>query len=523
MTTLRLRALILLFGTAVLGAYAQLITFVPDAITFGILDSARNVAEGRGLVTGATTPAFLPYYEDVTPPFPYLWYPLLPFVTSWFFRLFGPEPWLVRILPMAAYFASGLLLFELGRRLFSPVTGFLAAIFLLLQPFMIETAVRENFTDTVLVALLVASVLAVFVASEAKIQRPAAWLAFAGLLLGLSQYARSAATMLYLPMIVLVATAFDRRRASRLAVFLGACLITQLPLFIWNVIHIGSLTFTPTYVLLCLTPSFPGLSAFARVMPTDLREVLRLYGSDILQKWLSQVWVHFKYFFAFTSPLVLGGAVLSVFSTLTRPQQVLRNFTAVLYITLVLLNSLFIWDNRYLLPAIPFVALVGVKVLRGVVSAAPLSRYARQLAVAAIALLAAVEGIDFFYQTWKSRPQYPSILRDAVERSAFMKTHLRPDDVVMAVDAPLIAWETRNTAVGLPIDPETAATIRDRFVKFNTLVLETRRPRSDLFGYSADWYRIATGEQAFFAFQREASATLSTGQTLILLRGRGTR
>ena len=77
-----LRAFVLAAGTALIGGYLSLAPFVPDFITCGILDGARNVAEGRGLVTNYITPAFLPYYQDLTRPLAYLWYPLLPVVTG---------------------------------------------------------------------------------------------------------------------------------------------------------------------------------------------------------------------------------------------------------------------------------------------------------------------------------------------------------------------------------------------------------------------------------------------------------
>jgi Dolichyl-phosphate-mannose-protein mannosyltransferase len=504
-------------GAALLALYTNSVLFIPDGITFGILDAARNLAQGRGLVTHAAPPAFIPYYDDPTPPFPYLWYPFVPFVTSVLFFAFGSQPTLALVLPVVMYVLSGLAVFELGRRLFNPTTGLLAAIALLAQPLMIETAMRENFTDPVLVCLLVSAVLAVFVAADETTTRRLLWLTAAGVLLGLCQYVRSAATTLYLPTLFLVAVACNRRRATALVVFVAACLVVQLPLFVWNVQRIGTLTFTPTYVFLAQTPSFPAHSAMVSVLSPDF-PVFQRYGTEVIWKWVSQMWVHYKYFFTLTSPLLLVAFILFGATQLPPRQRVFWSFTCVLYLTLSALNSLYIWDNRYLLPVVPFIALAGIAFMRERLSTAALGPLGKWGLALLLAVLIGSNTADFFYQQWKARSLQPRILLDAVERAAFMKANLRPSDVVMAVDAPLIAWETSNTAVGLPLDPDKAALLRNRYVRFNAIVLEGRRTQSDLFRYSEDWYQIAAGDKTFMDFRPVHSATLTTGQRLVLLR-----
>ena len=184
-------------------------------------------------------------------------------------------------LPIASYFASGWLLAELGRRLFNPQAGVLAAVVLLSQPFMLETSLRENFTDPILVALILGCVLAIVSAAERAERsedttRP---LVVAGVLLGLSQYARSAALVLYIPVIALILTAVPIARYRAIAIVLGSAVATQLPLFIFNIASVGSATFTPTYILLFLSEAFPGLASFSVLLPTSTTEVMSQYRS----------------------------------------------------------------------------------------------------------------------------------------------------------------------------------------------------------------------------------------------------
>jgi hypothetical protein len=517
---LQARVFVVLFGVAMLAAYTQLVTLVPNAITGGILDGARNLAEGRGLVTHSVNPVFLPYFRDLTLPLPYPWYPMLPIVTSWVFRLFGVHPWGILVLPMGSYLLAGLLTFEVGRRVFDARTGVFAALLLLTDTFMLETSTRVNFTDPILVALVLLGVLAILRASDEGQSAQVRWLIVAGVSLGLAQYARSAALMLYLPMTVLVVALSSEKRMQRFLIFAASCFVVQLPLYIWNAVHLGHPIFTPTYVFLSLTRSFPGLSAFAMLPPTSFGEILKLYGGEIAVKWLSQVWVHAKYFFTFTTPVVLTAAVLSFALPLDRRQRALRTFTAVLYICLVVLNSLFYWDNRYLLPVLPFVALLGFDLLRRILAAATLTRAARWSIVAALAVLVSLDRVDFFFQMSKTPARQLSAARrlDNRERARFVMATLRPTDIVMTPDPGLVAWETGNTAIGLPRNLEIAKTIHDRFVPFNVLLLEARLPRADLFSYARDWEQVAQGEQTFLGFTRQQSIALSGGQTLILLR-----
>jgi len=509
--------LILAVGSGLLVAYNRLVPIRLIGDTYGVLEAARNLSRGLGLVTYAAPSEFLPYYLNLTPPFPYVMYPLVPIVTSWLFRAFGANPSLMVVFPMAMYLTAGIGAFEIGRRLFTPLTGLLAALALLLQPLMLETPSAGNLSDPVLVALLVGTVLCVVIASDDAQTRPMAWLVAGGALLGLCQYARWAATALYLPMIVLVTLASPRQRLVRTGVVLLSCLAIQAPLFIWNVRHVGTITLTPTYVFLFLTPSFPAERALVSVLPADF-PVFRQYGREVVMKWVGQLWVHYKYFFEITSPVLLVAAMMFGFRSLPRQQRALWTFTVVLYLTIAGLNSWFMWYNRYLLPVVPFAALLGVECIRATVAAAPFPSFVRAGAAVMFAALVAAQPVDLFYQLVKSRPQPGGPVSQADPRAEFMRASLRPGDVVMSVDAPLIAWETGNVSVGLPLNPAAGVLVHDRYVRFNTLVLETRKPRVDIHGFDEEWFQIARGEKSFLDFRAEQSVALSADQRLVLFR-----
>ena len=508
---------ILLVGAALLSVYGWLTCALMAPLDGTLLDVARNLSEGRGLTGNVVVTPFLPYYRDVHPPLPYCYYPLVPLVTAVLFRLFGAQAPLVLVLSVVSYLCAGGALYLLGRRLFGPVAGLAAAGFLLIQPAMIWTTMGSSLNDPVMVCLLITSVLCVFLARESK-RSSTGWLTLAGAAMGVAQYARSAGLLLYLPMGFLVLSAFQQRRLARLAMFLGASLIVQAPLFVWRVRAFGSLTLTPTFHLLFLTHAFPGLNAVTQLLPTSPAEVLRLYGGDILRKWVSQVWVHYKYFFTMTHPLVLTAALLMFSRRLVRPQAVFRNFAVVLYGFLALQNSWNIWDNRYLLPAVPFLGLLGCAFLERAVSEMPVQRLGKQTAVAALALLVSSGTVDFFYQAAKDRGALLRSRQARAELMQFVKDNVRPGAVVMSTDAGDIAWENRNVAIELPADLETAERIHRDYIPFDTLILPTPLHLGGLYVYSPEWAELADGQAKLLGFRPEQMLTLSSGDRVVLLR-----
>jgi hypothetical protein len=511
-------SVVVVYGSLLLFTYSRMIVFVPDTITFGILDAARHLAEGRGLVSSVIPVSFLPYYSDHTLPLAYMWYPLLPLVTGALFKTFGPEPRLVLVLPILSYFCSGLLVAEIGRRIFSGGVGLAAAIVLLSQPFMLETSLRENFTDPVLVALILACVLAIVVAGERSDASGRRWsLVTAGVMLALSQYARSAALALYIPVFVLTYAIVPIARWRAVGTVAAAAVAGQVPLFIYNLSAVGSLSFTPTYILFFLSPAFPGLSSFVVLLPTSTAEVFGQYPTVIVKKWLSQLWVHYKYFFTFMNPLLLTSAVLSPLMPATAKRRALLLFTAALLVILIPFNSLIYWDNRYMLPVVPFIALLGIGFMQTLFAMAPAAPPLRMAIAAALVALLMIEPVDFLYQVWKTRDGYPRVRTYVAEQAAFLRETLIPGDIVMAADPGLVGWEADVPAVTLAQTPAIAREVKERYFPFNVLYLEAVRPRANNFYYAPEWYDISIEQSKFGAFRPVATRVIS-GRTFVILR-----
>lgn len=509
-------AVIVLTAVLVIGVHTWFRPF-SAGVAPDLLDTARHLSEGKGLTTDSLRPSMLPYYRSFEPPFPYLYYPGVPLATSVLFAVFGVHAWLLLVFPAACYVAAGLSTFILGRLLFGATVGLCAALFLLIQPSMIGNTLSYGFTDPVLVCALVVSVLAIFVSRNRR-DLGTAFLVAGGVALGIAQYARSAGLMLYVPMAALLWLSFDTQKYRRLAIFFAACLAVQLPMFAWYVTHIGSLWLVPNWMPLFLTQSFPGFTATQAILPTSQVEIFQTYGGDILRKWLSQVWVHYKYFFSMTSPLLIVSALLAYLLPMSRDQRALASFCAMLYGSLVLQNSLFIWDNRYLLPVVPFVAVLGFAFLAHVVSAWHTVRVGRIMAVTVLAILISVETIDFVYQSVKNQPSWELQRQTDATLTAFAKANLHDGDVVMSMDPALLAWEMRLPGVGMTVDLPNAERMYREFVKFNVLLLWTPIPHVALYGTSADWNDVISGTKQLLGFRIQNSAPLPSGGTVVVLR-----
>jgi hypothetical protein len=128
------------------------------------------------------------------------------------------------------------------------------------------------------------------------------------------------------------------------------------------------------------------------------------------------------------------------------------------------------------------------------------------------------ETIDSFYQGMKERGRELPSHAAKLELARFVKDNLRSGDVVLSFDPGLVAWETRNAAVGLPVDAETASKIYHRFVRFDTIILVSPLPQARLYSYASDWDELAAGRRTFLEFRPEKELSLATGERVVLLR-----
>ena len=217
------------------------------------------------------------------------------------------------------------------------------------------------------------------------------------------------------------------------------------------------------------------------------------------------------------SPVLLAAALLGLLLPSHGRQRAVALFTVAFLAILIPFNSLLYWDNRYLLPAVPFLALLGVAALQTLFAATTLTRLPRTALLVGCVALTAIEPLDFYYQVWKSRVLYAPLAASVDQQHAFLRSVLQPGDLVMAPDPGLAGWAANVPAVAQARTPEIAETVRARYFPFTVLVVELRRPRADMFGYSQKWYDIAAGTEAFGSFAVVASRSIGA-QTFVVLR-----
>lgn len=485
-----------------------------DAATFA--DCARNLYEGKGLVSNLVTPSFLPYYKEIKLPLPYLWYPLHPIVTSLLFHIFGVKAWVLTIFPITCYILSSIVVYFIGKEVFNWHTGLVSGFLLLIQPAFIQYGISGS-TDTLLVFFLLLTILLIFLSMR---RNTFLFVLLSGICFGIAQYARSAGVMYYIPILFLIVYLHKEKRIKIALLFIGVCFLAQMPMFYRNYTIIGSFSFSPIAQLLTLTRTFPGDSAFFYLIPTSFYEVFKIYGSDIVYKWLSQIWVHYKYFFTMINPLILVGAIFTLFISCDKKEKALMIFTIVLFIVLAILNSFVIWNNRYLFPVVPFfIILFSTFVIYQINKLFKRKRLlVKLLVVFALVMIVSINSIDDLYQTVKKRHEFPYKHEYDNDLAKILIDNINSNEIVLT-DAPdILMWCNRNISVNLTGNLETAQRIYNEYdIKFTTIVITSRfYSYKDYHGFSDEWKDIANGHKNFLDFKIVKSVKQGNYNTVIL-------
>jgi 4-amino-4-deoxy-L-arabinose transferase-like glycosyltransferase len=149
-------------------------------------------------------------------------------------RALGPAPW-VMVLPQVVEMTAAVVVLALAvRALAGPVAGLVAAVVLALSPAAVAVG-RGNVADPLMILLLVAATWAV--ARALTVTRVAAWLALAGVFVGLAFQAKMVAAWLVLPALaVAFLVAGPGTWARRLAATVLGGAVTVVVSLAWSVV-----------------------------------------------------------------------------------------------------------------------------------------------------------------------------------------------------------------------------------------------------------------------------------------------
>jgi 4-amino-4-deoxy-L-arabinose transferase-like glycosyltransferase len=225
-------AMLLVLGCAlvfrlVFAIWAVGLDAAPRGDEINYQDHAANIAAGKGMIRSDGQPsAFRP--------------PLVPLVLGGIYKIFGVHLEIARVFQILVGVALAGLTYLVAGRLFSPGVALVAAGLVAVNPYLVLMS-SYLLTESLYAALMLAGLLALE-ASRGRAHASVAWLALAGIILGLATLTRANALVLVVLVaagVVFLGTGGAVRRVAGGAVVLAAVLVTLAPWAIRNHARLG--------------------------------------------------------------------------------------------------------------------------------------------------------------------------------------------------------------------------------------------------------------------------------------------
>lgn len=483
--------------------YRLLFTGLVSAEALDFAQIGRNLSQGRGFTTGILRPLALAYGGDPLRQPDLFHAPLYPLLLAFAFGAFGAKDSVAAGVSGLFYLLTIPLIYQLGKRVFTPTIGLLTALTCLLNARLLEYA-TSGLPITLSVFLLTALFLALYEAAQAQgsletpeTALPKSKIVLCGLLTGLLYLTDS--LFLWIAPVILIALLwlYPKNRTQAARWFLVPFVALALPWMIRN----ARLTGNPFFALRGLelwmnTPNaYPGSLAY-RLMPDELIARPELFH-DILFKILLGISQLVQSLPAVTANWALAFFLPSLFFRFTdRPANTLRNALLGCFAALSCGMLFFQVQMPLFIVLIPTALLFAFAYMLFLAQQAQMKRGAKALA-------AALVGFAVIYPLVSDVALIGS-KGEVKERSAAWELGKmsRPDEVVLTDQPAVVAWYAERPAVLAPATDARLKDVRQRFAQTRWLFVT---PQAG--SLSPEWQMLYSAFQQWNTAWVQARAT----------------
>lgn len=474
----------------------------PDAVTYA--DMARNIAEKGRPLTSVTLPQHFVYFEKPEAGLFWSQYPLFfPLMVALGFIFGGVRDLTVVLTSAFFYLATIPLVVLLSRMFFGTESAFLAGVFYIFNPAMVNAAV-SGMTET----LFAFQVTLIFLLLTFKRVLP---MILAGAVLATAFLTRYQGQLLALPLLVFVPILFGRLKfKAPLATLTGFLLV----LMIFEVIFPGTISH-----YLVASRYFRDISLglgtyFGLEISSSLE---RIDSSIVLFNW--QVLgkkVVINLYRLVKEGLLFGGPLLAVFyflSLFERGQSKAEKFKWFFLVTLAifLVSSLvFIFDWRFVWPLIPVMAIFAAQTFKKTVSSlVSTRRVTLVIFIVGVVFLGGVFLTSNANGTYLLRVASDNFNEPTIHKIIARKVSEEiPDGYVVASDdAAHIAWYDRKRTVQLPRTIADLVTVDSYYQKVDAVVV-TDYPQGE---WKSSWLTLLENPRDFGNFHFVKQFTIDAG------------
>ncbi|MFA6004086.1 MAG: glycosyltransferase family 39 protein [Elusimicrobiota bacterium] len=420
------------FSAAVWLAFlkSEFVGFLNDPTFY--LEPARAVARGWGIVTRILYPAQVTAYPlDMVFPVRYVHHgPVVPFLIGMGYKAFGLSDWVPLAFSFGFTFLTGLALYIHTRKLAGVGTA-LTGLFLFWNNAVVLDSNCTALTDPLFILLITLALIWVWRSLDSP--RQLQWLAAAGLAVGAASCTRLAGQIYWLGFGC--AIFWFHRSWRALAAFSAGLILPLIPLGIYNHQAVGSYLYSPGFLLLTWSHSFPGFRSITTYMSLSTLQAFLAYPRDFALKAITgPAYAVNRLLEISSNPYFMACVVFGLFADYGR-DPVLARFKRLAWIIILpvfAVNAVLSYGAiRYLGPLLPvFSIIAAVFIWKFVDEQRPFLPGWGWAGVIVAALFFVSPLALRIKDGLKNRPALQALHDSSVQVGSFVKANTRPDEVI---------------------------------------------------------------------------------------------
>ena len=475
---------LLLAGIVWFGFYATHTKEIAGSDDRCYTEIARNIVNGRGVVRNFIYPVDINFFERLPVP-EFIHPPGYPLILAGLFKLFGISDFVALLPSYLSYFVLLSLLFYFVKRYLDIKTAVIAAVILIFN---------KEILDASLVALSEAVYMLMFFLFFVSVIRAKSLkgIFVAGILLGVSHLIRENIYPFLIPLFVYLYLFPDLPRGKKMAFFIVGFLIPLIPNILRSFFDTGSFFFSyGKFALMAYTVKYPWLNIYRDIQNPSLFEFLMETPGQFFWKYVSNVVNALEQFVSISNPYVSVFFILEMFHwKISEEWKRIKMLFLFLLISQLFFVALFTFTTRFFVPFLPMIIVFASqgfgRVLENLISCVKPHWRKKALCLSVFLLLIffITPAVYTIFQPNKPEelgfktPQFGFLIpkREAIRLGDFLRSELRPDQVVWTDLPEVLEWEADQFSGWLPTQIKAVYEIHKKIPVDAILLTSVRTP-----------------------------------------------
>lgn len=476
--------ILLLAGIVWFGFYGTHTKEIAGSDDRGYTEIARNIVNGKGVVRNFIYPVDINFFERLPVP-EFVHPPGYPLILAGFFKLFGISDFAALLPSYLAYFILLILLFYFVKRFLDIKTAAIAAVIFIFNREILDASLVAL---SEVVYMLMFFLFFVFVISAKSLRG----IFIAGILLGVSHLIRENIYPFLVPLFVYLYFFPDLVRWKKITFFIIGFLIPLIPNIFRSFFDTGSLFFSyGKFTLMAFTVKYPWLDIYRDIQNPSLFEFLVETPGQFFWKYVNNVVNALEQFVSISNPYVSVFFILEMFHwKISSEWKRIKMLFLFFLISQIFFIALFTFTTRFFVPFLPMIIVFASQSFGRVSEDLILCMKPHRrkkvfcLSVFLFLIFFITPAAYTIFQPNKPEalgsktPQFGFLIpkREAIRINDFLRSELRPDQVVWTDLPEVLVWEGDRLCGWLPTQVKTIYEIQKKISVHAILLTNVRTP-----------------------------------------------